>query len=138
MIRRQIYLLRLNTGKSNVVFHLFQVIYLNFRGDDVKFISTVNETDKKKKHFPVDACPNANRYSIIHSCWSCNKPGKSLLKCSVCRKARYCGEPCQWEDWGRHREWCRRSEKKLKEKRNQQKNIDPLAEMKTVEGDEVD
>jgi hypothetical protein len=113
---------------------LFQFIYLNFRRDDVKAISTVDKTGKKKKHFPADASTNASKPSIIHSCWSCNKPVQSLLKCSLC------GEPCQWEDWGRHKEWCRRrgETRKLKEKRNQRKTIDPLAETKTFEDDEVD
>ena len=43
----------------------------------------------------------------VYSCWFCAKPGVSLQKCSVCRRARYCGETCQWGDWGRHRERCR-------------------------------
>ena len=100
----------------------------------------MDETDQQQKYFPVDASTNGSKSSIIHSCWSCNKPGQSLLKCSVCRKARYCGEPCQGEDWGRHREWCRRRGeiRKLKKKINMRKNIDPPAEMKFFEDDEVD
>jgi len=63
----------------------------------------------------------------VFSCWMCNKPSKSMLKCSVCRKARYCGETCQWKDWGRHKKICKDTAEKRqqKEKKKQKKsNID--------------
>ena len=43
-------------------------------------------------------------------CWNCHASatdlGARLLKCSSCRKARYCDPECQQEDWGRHRQFC--------------------------------
>ena len=133
--------MKLNASKSDEVFHLLKAICFIYRIDDVKTTSTVTETAKKKmhSHAGADAPKNASKAPSIHSCWSCNQPGESLLMCSACRKARYCGEPCQWEDWGRHGEWCRRKGKmKSKEKRNQRKSINTVAEMKPFEGDEVD
>jgi len=37
-------------------------------------------------------------------CWNCQNIGQYL--CSGCRKARYCEEKCQWEDWDSHKEYC--------------------------------
>ena len=43
-------------------------------------------------------------------CFKCaaskREDGGKLLKCRGCLLARYCGEPCQSEDWTRHRGYC--------------------------------
>jgi hypothetical protein len=71
-------------------------------------------------------------------CWKCGITASSLLKCSGCRKARYCGESCQREDWGKHKDWCG----KRKEIREKRKRIEKSQESQTQihEGqmDEVD
>jgi len=40
----------------------------------------------------------------IKHCWRCENPSRYM--CGGCRKARYCEESCQWEDWGSHKEYC--------------------------------
>ena len=38
-------------------------------------------------------------------CWNCHAQG-TLLKCSGCMKAWYCGQQCQEADWARHGGYC--------------------------------
>merc|ERR1712025_51585 len=87
------------------------------RNDDVN--DSVNE---KPKHEKVSK--SSKVCQTVFSCWMCNKPSKSMLKCSVCRKARYCGETCQWKDWGRHKKICKDTAEKRqqKEKKKRKKN----------------
>jgi len=73
-----------------------------------------------------------------HTCWHCNKPGMSLQKCSVCRKARYCGESCQLGDWERHKEWCKDKGERRAEKKKQRKKIESFLKMEINRYDEVD
>ena len=86
--------------------------------------------------------PNPIAVSEVESddriCWTCGITASSLLKCSGCRKARYCGESCQREDWGRHKDWCG----KRKEVREKRRRIEKLQESQTLthedQMDEVD
>ena len=57
-------------------------------------------------------------------CWNCLKSTDSvpLYKCGGCRKARYCQEKCQKQDWGRHGEYCQLKTKK-RELKLQRRNI---------------
>ena len=80
-----------------------------------------NATEKIKKRSIAVTRPHKSDF-----CWSCHRSDKSLLKCAGCRRARYCGEDCYREDWGRHGEWCgrrreKREKKKIVEKRRQEK-----------------
>ena len=50
-------------------------------------------------------------------CWCCLESDTPLLRCGGCMKARYCGQRCQEEDWGRHGAWCRRRERKVEKRR---------------------
>ena len=113
---------------------------LNFRIDTENNSSKEDELDKKDNDNPTKASTKPPQPSLVHSCWSCDKPGRSLLKCSACRKARYCGEACQWEDWGRQREWCRRrgQMRERREKRKQRRSLDFEGKMKIYEDEEVD
>ena len=81
---------------------------LNYRIDTETDPSKDDELAKKDDDNPGKASTKTPQSPQVHSCWSCDKHGRSLLKCSACRKARYCGEACQGEDWERHMEWCRR------------------------------
>ena len=75
--------------------------------------SKVKREAKKKSKAASAASVRSSNPSSVHSCWSCAQTGISLSLCSVCRKARYCGETCQLEDWGRHKRRCRsRGERK--------------------------
>merc|ERR1719312_1044171 len=47
---------------------------------------------------------NERKADKIKVCWKCSSSTKSL--CTGCRKARYCGERCQEEDWEKHKEYC--------------------------------
>jgi len=51
-------------------------------------------------------------------CWSCSAdPDKVVLfRCRGCKKAWYCGEQCQEEDWPVHGPWCERKRNKREEK----------------------
>ena len=68
----------------------------------------------------------------IRMCWHCLEFEKPQKKCSGCRKARYCGEECQREDWGRHGEWCKKKGWTKKERSMKKKRIN------TEESTEVD
>ena len=49
-------------------------------------------------------------------CWNCfSEPcvSKKLYRCAGCRKGWYCGEDCQFEDWKRHKEWCKKNNIKI-------------------------
>jgi len=47
-------------------------------------------------------------------CWNCGTQGKegNLCTCKGCRKALYCDEKCQVEDWEKHRRFCRKKTKR--------------------------
>jgi len=51
-------------------------------------------------------------------CWSCSADPKKvvLFRCRGCKKAWYCGEQCQEEDWPVHGPWCERKRNKREEK----------------------
>jgi len=62
-------------------------------------------------------------------CWNCLKTAENvpvLYKCGGCRKARYCQDKCQEEDWDRHELYCRYKTKK-RELKLQKRNISPNA-----------
>ena len=40
------------------------------------------------------------------ACWCCQKPVDTGSLCGLCRRARYCSERCQKEDWKTHRQMC--------------------------------
>ena len=71
-------------------------------------------------------------------CWFCHLPGSYLLKCSGCKKARYCGETCYREDWERHREWCRKKGEKREQRREKRGKNEVEDQMESEEKDEVD
>ena len=46
-------------------------------------------------------------------CWNCFSElcvSKKLYRCPGCCKGWYCEEDCQFEDWERHKEWCKKKE----------------------------
>ena len=65
----------------------------------------------------IVARDKAMKSGKIRLCWHCLEEEKPQLKCGGCRKARYCGEECQKEDWGRHGDWCRRRGLRKKKQR---------------------
>jgi len=72
---------------------------------DVKFVSGVVEgssdmKDKLEEECKVKDFDDANG----KTCWQCLNYGK--YKCVGCRKARYCSEECQLENWDGHKEYC--------------------------------
>ena len=71
-------------------------------------------------------------------CWTCGNPGGSLLRCSGCRKARYCGEACYREDWGRHREWCGKRRERREKRRRKEILTESLTQTYNGEMDEDD
>ena len=98
-------------------------------------ISKLDEADKERST-TIDVSTKQSKPVSVYSCWFCAKPGRSLHKCSVCRKARYCGETCQWEDWWRHRKRCRSRGERREEKREQKKSRDSMED--SHQEDEVD
>ena len=88
----------------------------------------LTEHDKTKE---VEGVKKADSSSSPPICWSCLECAKPLLRCVGCMKARYCGEECQREDWGRHGEWCRRRGCRREENRRRKisGNIDVSGEV---------
>jgi len=84
-------------------------------------ITHVNDEDDSKCMVIKEKSSKVTKVPTVFSCWMCKKPGKGMLKCSVCRKARYCGETCQWEDWGRHRKFCKIEGMKREEREKRKK-----------------
>ena len=39
-------------------------------------------------------------------CNNCNKTFEKLLKCSKCKKVKYCSRECQIADWKKHKKNC--------------------------------
>ena len=52
-----------------------------------------------------------NKTSKNKKCWNCHKEESielKLSKCGGCKKAKYCGQVCQKQDWDRHRDQCQK------------------------------
>ena len=58
--------------------------------------------DEKKGNF--EKVKKVMKREVKQYCWNCSNLGK--YKCTGCRKARYCGEECQWDDWEGHKVYC--------------------------------
>jgi len=67
----------------------------NLEGDQCK-----EKNDKLEEE--TDAA--ASRVRKLKYCWNCENISK--YTCSGCRKARYCEENCQWDDWESHKAYC--------------------------------
>jgi len=44
--------------------------------------------------------------ALKDSCAHCGKPGRALKRCSICKRAWYCGAACQNAAWKRHKKTC--------------------------------
>ena len=96
--------------------------------DTFKTTTTTNQLEPAGTTNQPSTIPSKS--SSAHICWTCHLPGNSLLKCSGCKKARYCGETCYREDWERHREWCG--------KKGQRRKYAEMKDIENWERDEVD
>jgi len=93
--------------------------------------------EKKAKVFEDDIIEEKNKAGLDYYkkvCWNCLKSADSvsLYKCSGCRKARYCKEKCQEDDWDRHGEYCQLKTKK-RELKLQKKNISRIENASEVD-----
>merc|ERR1719430_210584 len=79
----------------------------------MKWELMINEQCSADENFneEIEAkCEEANEGQVASqdatrkSCWQCLNYGK--YKCVGCRKARYCSEECQLENWAGHKEYC--------------------------------
>ena len=92
---------------------------LNQKSNIFKDIDNQNHSNEKKK-MNSEVTPSKKPSALTikeKKCWLCGATS-TLLKCSGCRKARYCGKACQEKDWWRHGDWCNRK----KEKREKRKS----------------
>jgi len=66
------------------------------------------EMNQKNKAEPADDCSTKSKRPKI--CWNCSKSAGTvpLYKCEGCRKARYCDDQCQQEDWAVHTDYCQK------------------------------
>jgi len=66
------------------------------------------EMSQKNEGKPADDCSTKTKRPKI--CWNCSKSAETvqLYKCEGCRKARYCDDQCQQEDWAVHADYCQR------------------------------
>ena len=60
----------------------------------------IRSTDKNDDMTEIEDSNNANK----KACWQCGISSK--YKCVGCRKARYCSEECQLENWPGHKGYC--------------------------------
>ena len=61
----------------------------------------------------------------VKICWNCHREASAeviLLKCGGCKKARYCDQECQGQDWDRHQEHCQQIQERKRNKKSQIKN----------------
>ena len=58
----------------------------------------------------------------VKICWNCHakeSDDMKLLKCGGCKKARYCDQECQGQDWDRHQEPCQQLQERKRNKTSQ-------------------
>ena len=61
----------------------------------------------------------------VKLCWNCHANESNdvkLLKCGGCKKARYCDQECQAQDWSRHQEHCQPLQERKRNKKSQMNN----------------
>jgi len=63
-----------------------------------------NECKEKNNNHEDETDTVVSRVKKLKYCWNCENISK--YTCSGCRKARYCEEKCQWDDWESHKEYC--------------------------------
>jgi len=59
---------------------------------------------EKNNNLEEETDAAVSRVRKLKYCWNCENISK--YTCSGCRKARYCEEKCQWDDWKSHKEYC--------------------------------
>merc|ERR1712181_23453 len=57
------------------------------------------------------------------SCWHCRKCPVELSVCKGCKKARYCDEKCQNEDWAEHEAFCRKRQRRQKRRQRKEEKL---------------
>jgi len=61
-----------------------------------------------KYHFQkIEIVPNYFNIDLNNQCRICCKSREKLMRCSVCKTAKYCSESCQREDWNKHKNECK-------------------------------
>ena len=69
---------------------------------------------------PQQATDAATKKSDSRKCWNCHALESEevrLLKCGGCKKARYCDQACQEQDWDRHQEHCQHLQERKRNKK---------------------
>jgi len=74
------------------------------RGSRENSILEGNGAEANCDNLKEDEDAVASRVRKPKYCWNC--VNISNFTCSGCRKAKYCEEKCQWEDWESHKEYC--------------------------------
>jgi len=71
-------------------------------------IKNATKSDDEKNHLKNEKEIAVHKSDEEKCCWKCLRSAKNvfLYKCAGCRKARYCDDECQEEDWGRHGKYC--------------------------------
>jgi hypothetical protein len=65
------------------------------------------------KHAGASAEQTAYLLAKTH-CSNTGCSGAGIMKCTRCKQARYCGEPCQLAHWKAHKAECKRWAAELK------------------------
>ena len=106
-----------NENKISDVTNNLKNMFSNKKTEDKK-VDLCNKTDIENnlmKMFPkkpaqtVNVPAVATRKDQKKKCWNCHafeSEELELLKCGGCKKARYCDQECQEQDWDRHQEHC--------------------------------
>ncbi len=94
-------------------------IDLMFGGDSKRFFNVVDKSEGMKI-FLKQTNQSCTQYKKlrrtqkklrVRKCGHCGKQTTKLLRCSICRRAFYCGQPCQRKDWSTHRKNCQKVRK---------------------------
>jgi len=55
----------------------------------------------------MEIVPNFFNIDLNNQCRICCKTRQLLMRCSICKTAKYCSADCQKEDWPNHKQNCR-------------------------------
>jgi hypothetical protein len=100
--------------------HAEVVTWLLKAGADPQAVTTLNFADGT----PITAADlfrvsgaSAEQTAYLEAKTHCSNTGCSgagIIKCTRCKQARYCGEPCQLAHWKAHKADCKRWSSELK------------------------
>jgi hypothetical protein len=84
------------------------VVKPTVKGIDYSRFDNIEDSDDEKVQPEKQAATEAP-VETPH-CYNCHKEVRTPLRCSVCKKATYCSQQCQKDDWRYHKRSCKKPE----------------------------